>query len=241
MVRIGVEWINNFSAGCPNPTLHNCANVAEGFLEAMTSHGHTGVFDWGDGNAWETDFRATSFGGDADNWSDDVHFCYFASHGGNWADAANHPNSYHICFSSQHYACLSDSTQWQLGHHLLRWLVLDSCQMVLGTDAASIGQWFGPMQGIHVIFGYVGDCNDDGGRGASFGNDAANGHPLADAWLGDASSWWEGENAIAIAAGTSAEDALNRRDNETIGWVDADLGGPTTWLAWKWYESPWNL
>ena len=41
----------------------------------MASYSHTSVFDWGDQNAWETDFRSPAFGGDSVDWSDNVHFC----------------------------------------------------------------------------------------------------------------------------------------------------------------------
>jgi hypothetical protein len=232
MISVGVEWVNNFSAPCVNDDLVNRAECAEGFLDAMTARGFTSMFDWGDGNAWETDFRSNDNGGDALDWSDAVNFCYFADHGVNGGPGGQMD----IGFTSQHEYCTGWSDSWRLGISLLRWFVLDTCDLVLDTDAATVSNWFGPMQGVHLLFGFVGEAYDDGGRGASFGSDAANGAVLSSAWLSDASSWWEGETAIAIAAGTTQDDATNRRDNETINWVYEDLPAETSWLAWKWYE-----
>jgi len=229
IVTTGVEWINTFSAPCTQVNLSNRANDAEGFQNAMASHGHVSVFDWGDGNAWETDFRSPANGGDSLDWSDNVHFCYFADHGGNWS------NVFHIGFATQHTNCQGSSDTWQLGAKSLKWIVFDACDLVLGTDAASVTQWFGPMQGVHIVFGFVNLGYDDGGRGAAFGNDAGSGAGLSNAWLVDAVGSDTRQTAIAIAAGSTQADAINRRENETIDWRDIDVAS-TDWLAWKWYS-----
>jgi len=229
IVRTGVEWINTFSGPCKQNNLSNRANDAEGFQNAMASHGHTRVFDWGDGNAWETDFRAPAFGGDALDWSDNVHFCYFADHGGNSGSV------FQIGFTAQHTNCLGSSDQWKLGAKSLKWIVFDACDLVLQADATNISEWFGPMQGVHMVFGYPASGRNDGGRGASFGNDAGSGAVLSNAWLADAVASGSNQTAIAIAAGTTQADAINRRDNECINWRDIDIAS-TNWLAWKWYS-----
>ena len=62
-VSVGVEWINNFHDGaCSQNQLEYMDTHAAGFQNAMVSHGHVKVFDWGDDNAWETDFRHPDFG-----------------------------------------------------------------------------------------------------------------------------------------------------------------------------------
>ena len=229
IIRTGVEWINTFSGPCKQANLGSRADDAEGFQNAMASHGHTSVFDWGDLNAWETDFRSPAFGGDALNWSDNVHFCYFADHGGNSGSVFN------IGFTAQQTNCLGSSDQWKLGAKSLKWVVFAACDLVLGTDAASIIQWFGPMQGVHIVFGFVGLGYDDGGRGANFGNHAAGGAGLSNSWIVDAGGSDTRQTAIAIAAGSTQADAINRRENETIYWRDINVAS-TNWLAWKWYN-----
>ena len=82
MVSVGAEWINLFPAPCTQNTLSYCDETSEGFLNGMTSRGHTQAFDWGNGNAWEQDFRDVSFSGDDRNWADNVDFVHFSAHGG---------------------------------------------------------------------------------------------------------------------------------------------------------------
>jgi uncharacterized protein DUF6345 len=232
VVRTGVEWINNFhDDACNQNNLSYRATHAEGFQGSMSGHGHVAVFDWGDDNAWETDFRHPDFGGDSLNWSDNVHFCYFSEHGGNW------DNIMHIAFAVAHEHCLAASNEWRLGSGMLKWLVMDCCQAVLGTSAAEVGGvWFGPMQGAHMVFGFVNDGHDawwNRGLGSDFGDDAGGGARLANSWLDHAYSFWLGDAAIAIAAGVTQQDAINRRESETIDWRDWDAPSDN-WLAWKW-------
>lgn len=228
-VRTGVEWINTFSGPCTQTNVFNRANDAEGFQNAMAAAGHTSVFDWGDLNAWETDFRSPSNGGDSFNWSDNVHFCYFTDHGG------NDGSTFNIAFTAQHDNCLAFSDTWQLGGNMLKWIVFDTCDLVLQADATNVSEWFGPMQGVHMVFGFVGLGYDDAGRGQAFGSDAANSHALGNAWIVDAVGSDTRQTGIAIAAGATQEEAINRRDNETLDWRDINITA-TNWLAWKWYN-----
>jgi hypothetical protein len=76
------------------------------------------------------------------------------------------------------------------------------------------------------------------GRGGAFAREAALGHPLGSAWLDVA--YWRGQDdnaslPIVIAAGVSRDDAINRRENETIEFRDIPVTS-TNWLAWKWRE-----
>lgn len=196
----------------------------------MKSKGHIGLFDWGDDNAWETDFRNPSFGGggDALNWSDNVNFCYFADHGGNWN------NILHIYFSRAHNNCDSSSDTWKLGVKNLKWLVLDICDGILDTSVPSVvNVWGGPMQGLHIIFCFVGTTWPVSASWASdFGSDVGKGMPLSNAWIAHAYDP-NGKSPVAIAAGATQAEAINRRENETINWRDYPVTS-TCWLAWKW-------
>lgn len=231
-VTVGVEWINDFhSDACSQNQLVYMNTHAEGFQNAMVAHGHVKVFDWGDDNAWETDFRNPAFGngGDALNWSDNVNFCYFADHGGNWSDTM------HIAFSSAHNQCLGSSDTWKLGVRNLKWLVLDVCDGTLDTTADAVGGvWFGPMQGIHMIFTFVNLTSPwSADEGSDFGGDAGSGQVLSNSWLNRTFSASISNMPIAIAAGASQAEAINRRENETVNWRDYGVTS-TSWLAWKW-------
>jgi len=235
-VRVGVEWINNFPPSgqpCNQNSLSYCNAQAEGFYNHMGSHGHVQVFDWGDSNAWETDFRHPDFGGDSLNWSDNVHFCFFDDHGGNWG------NVLHIAFATQHQFCLGSSNQWRLGKNILKWFVVAGCQGVLNTNADHVwAVWSGPMQGAHLVLGFIGDSMDTwwtASMGSDFADDICNGKAIGGAWLDHAYNWWTGDKAIAIAAGATQSEAISRRESETLDWMWWDVSS-TNWLAWKWRE-----
>jgi hypothetical protein len=229
-----VEWINNFHPGACNQTdLSYCNAQAEGFYNTMGDHGHTKVFDWGNDNAWETDFRHPDFGGDSLDWSDNVHFCFFDDHGGNW------DNLLHIAFAIAHNHCLGASREWRLGAGMLKWVVFCGCQTVLNTNADHVlAVWGGPMQGVHLVMGYIGDSVDSwwtDDLGEDFADDANDGDALAKAWCDNAYSFWTGDKSIAIAAGETREDAINRRENENLNWRDSNVAA-TNWLAWRWRD-----
>jgi hypothetical protein len=229
-VRVGVEWINYFHAPCNQNNLDYRDDRAEGFYNSMGNHGHTKVFDWGNDNAWETDFRDPSSGGDSHNWADNVHFCFFSSHGGLSGAIKT------ICFAVRHTDCNGASNQWRLGSNRLKWLVLDCCH---GVDNTSVGHivsvWGAPMRGVHLVFGFIGLGHDGwwtDDLGEDFGDDAGTGSRLANAWLDRAYSYWYDDYPIAIAAGVNKADADNRRENETINWRDSGVAS-TGYLSWK--------
>ena len=230
-VRVGVEWINNFHKDkCQQNDLSYCDDQVEGFYNHMGDHGHVKVFDWGNDNAWETDFRHPDFGGDSLNWSDDVHFCMVNDHGGNSANIVS------FFFSSAHTNCSVPSTKMRLGKKNLKWIAALGCDAVLNTNADHIvAVWGGPMQGVHIVCGYIGTAADSwwtSDLGEDFADDICDGDTIAGSWVSRAYSFWTGDDSIAIAAGVSRDDAINRRDHENLDWRDAAVTS-TNWLAWK--------
>jgi Family of unknown function (DUF6345) len=110
MASVGVEWINNFPAPCTQNTLSYCDETSEGFLNGMASRGHTAAFNWGDGNAWERDFRDVGLGGDDVTWTDNVDFVHFSSHG-----ATGTNNVFRGFFGSSIDSCTWLSSQARYG------------------------------------------------------------------------------------------------------------------------------
>jgi hypothetical protein len=238
-VRCLAEWVNTFHEdACEQDDLSTPDDRAGGFYHEMRNKGHycpigggSGPEDnrlWGNDNAWERDFRHPDYGGDSLNWLDNVHFGYYADHGGNWADTM------HIGFSKAVDNCIGASDQWKLGVKMLKWFVLDCCQTVLNTSANHLAAvWFPPAHSIHMIFGFV-DSNNSGpsGIGRDFGKNAAKGEKLGNAWLNAATV---AGTAIVMAYGSTEQEAINRRENETINWRDYDVAA-ANWLAWKWRD-----
>ena len=244
IIRVGAEWVNyHANSSCKQVILDYRDDHAKLFCAMMKIAGHKAVtndsdsinnpdkvFCWGNDNAWESDFRHPDFGGDSLNWADNVHFLFYSNHGGNSGSTMR------ICFSKPHNNCRSFTSQWKLGDKMLKWLVLDCCDCVLNTSTSHLSTvWFPPAHGIHMIFGFVGEGTDGADNsflGFIFGAEAAVGSKLSNAWLDVASASYD-DVAIAMAYGKTKEEAINRRENETINWRDYDVES-ANWLAWKW-------
>ena len=57
MPKVGVEWVNNYD--WLNQLTHEHED-AGGFYDELVQHaGWIGSFNWGNGNAWEDDFKRT--------------------------------------------------------------------------------------------------------------------------------------------------------------------------------------
>jgi hypothetical protein len=130
--------------------------------------------------------------------------------------------------------CIGASSDWKLGVKMLKWFVLDYCQGVLNTSETHVAAvWFPPAYGVHMIFTFVGnESSGPTGIGRDFGKNAAKGEKLGNAWLDAASV---AGTPIAMAYGATEEEAINRRENETINWRDYAVAS-ANWLAWKWRD-----
>src|SRR5262249_49951981 len=136
-------------------------------------------------------------------------------------------------------------SRWGNGGNTLQFMFIDaSCPM----DLVSLtNNWFPPFQGLHMAVGNSGTSNNDTldskDRGAAFAARTA-GLPGPLGWLfpqqsvGDA--WMDagtidvqdGCSAVAIAAGATEAEAVDRRENERI--TDNRSDPVSNWLAWKW-------
>lgn len=232
-MEVGVEWINNFPAPCTQNTLSFCDETSVGFLNGMVSRGHTSVFNWGDGNAFETDFREASLGGNDGNWLDRVDIAHFSSHGSTGAD-----NVFRGFFGSQNAACTWRSNQARYGNNYnLEYLCIDACNSLeLTRDVIAV--WQGTFQGLHQIFAFtdlVSDASWTGGRGYNFARRIGNNEIMSNAWLDECYSFWLDDNPVAMAAGRSQADAQNRLNNERIFSGFGDIpNGEIRWFEWKW-------
>ena len=233
MASVGVEWINNFPAPCKQNNLSYCDETAEGFLVAMVARGHTKAFNWGDQSAFETDFRETSLGGDDGNWVDAVDFAYFSSHGG-----TNSSNVFQGYFGSQQTKCTWRSNEARFGNNFdLEYLIIDACNSLeLSRDIIAV--WHNTFQRLHMIFAFTDLVSDSwwtDGRGFWFGWRAGNNGELTEAWLDAAYSFWCDDYPVAMAAGRSRADAINRLENERLNSGFDDIPhNEIAHYAWKW-------
>ena len=202
MATVGVEWINNFPEPCKQNTLSYCDETSVGFLDGMVSRGHTSRFNWGNGNAWEQDFRDPANGGDDTNWIDSVDFAHFSSHG-----STSSSNIFKGYFGSEMTSCTWRSDKARFGNTQLEYLCLDTCNSLeLTRDIIAV--WQNAFDGLRMVLAFTDLVSDSwwtGGRGYNFGRRAGNGGRLTDAWLDECYSFWADAGAPVHSAATSVQ------------------------------------
>lgn len=106
-------------------------------------------------------------------------------------------------FSKAHTSCSVSSTKMRLGRKNLKWLAALGCDAVLNTNKDHIvAVWFGPMQGVHIVCGFIGTAADSwwtDDLGGDFADDICDGDTIAGSWVSRAYSFWTGDDSIAIA------------------------------------------
>ncbi len=159
MPSVGVEWINAYD--CQNQLTYENVD-AGGFYDELVNHeGWTGKFNWGDGDAWENDFKRTDKGGHAPDWADSVDFCYFTGHGSPWG-------FYFRCdipddgVVESDYSSGADNGDLRIGKVNLEWLALEVCDTLKmdatdagGTNRDVFDRWAKAFQGLHTILSFT--------------------------------------------------------------------------------------
>lgn len=199
--RVGVEWVRDYSK-VGKPYVPNRKPCAEGFYNSIKQLPNwKGVFNWGDANAWEKDFKRADKGGTDHVWVDNVHFAYFAGHGagpGHVSTGVGTGGGFTFGVNQHDDWVLGSvppmrEAQW--GDKHLNWIVLDVCSALAvkywGDDTAYplSKRWANSdvMKGLHFIFGFRNSAHDNGYRGKVFadfitGNGVSKKYPVRLAW-----------------------------------------------------------
>jgi len=232
--------------GCGGPDLPKTIDEARAFAAIFIQAGHQLFSHWENTDVWGSDFRDGA-GRDLEpqGGSDLVEMYLFAGHGSCQANpTATTPDFLLACSPTGTPNTVTAGTEirWGNARNGLQYAVIDaSCPM----DLVSIqNSWFPVFQGLHVALGHSGtvnaDARDSADRGFLFAIYAAGGfgffphQSVGDSWMDAGTADIQpGCSAVALAAGTSREDAIWRRDQETIG-VHSTFNFVPAWFAWKW-------
>jgi hypothetical protein len=154
MPTVGVEWINAYDN--LNPLTHEHEDAGGLYDELINHDGWTGVFNWGDGNAWEEDFKRADKGGTAGDWAERVDLAYFTGHGSPWGFyfRSDSPDDTHS--ESDHWSG-PDNGDLRLGTGDLDWLALEVCN-TLQYEASSrdvFDRWASAFQGLHTMLSFT--------------------------------------------------------------------------------------
>jgi hypothetical protein len=206
------------------------------------------VTAWNDGDVWGSDFRDGNGTADSDpSGGSDIPRIYFYNGHGicQGTPAATDPDYIIVCgnFGKPDLTDVGASSRWgstSAGGKLQFAFIDASCPM----DLVSIGNnWFPVFSGLHVAIGHSGDATHDtlnspdrGGAFAAY--TAGNAFFLPQLSVGDA--WMttglidvqSGTCAVAIAAGATEAECIDRRENERV--TDGRSDPVPNWFGWMW-------
>jgi len=248
-MRFSVGAVGSYTPnGCGGPDLPLTVPEGRAFRDWDLFAGHNLATHWETGDVWGSDFRDS--GGDVDpsGGSELPDIYYYTGHGTcQNPPGATDPDFLSVCgnFGKPNRVNIGQESRWGNGGNTLQFMLIDaSCPM----DLISLtNNWFPPFQGLHMAVGNSGTSNNDTldskDRGSAFAARTA-GLPGFLSWLfpqqsvGDA--WMDtgtidvqnGCSAVAIAAGATEAEAVDRRENERI--TDNRSDPVSNWLAWKW-------
>jgi hypothetical protein len=216
---------------------------ARGVAAVFQAAGHHLFSHWEDQDVWASDFRQQGSGDlEPQGGSDLAELYYFSGHGTcQQRPKATDPDYLQLCSSVGTPNAVDIGKQIRWGDSTLQYAVIDaSCPM----DLVSLGNnWFPVFRGLHIALGHSGtqtaDTLDTTARGFQFAMYAVGfaffpHYSVGDAWMNAATTDIQaGCSAVALAAGTSRDDAVWHRDQETIG-LHSLFNYRATWFAWKW-------
>lgn len=176
----GTSWIG------PSQGLGGSPANAQGFVNGLSAAGWTINFNWGEGNAWESDWNAND-----DSWVDAADFVFYTGHASSNGWVLNPPGDTSLHFSE--VGAVPGSPNDRYGQNDLEWLIIAACgphqssHFVSGVGNA-FDRWRGVFDGLHVFLGYGAVTFDNTTEGSRVVQLARAGWPIIDAWFRTA---WE--------------------------------------------------
>lgn len=237
---VGAEYCQ--TDACGDATISNTKPDASGFITMMQAFGHTRKFLYGNTSFWPEDEVDCSVAGGKDClYGDTANITFFSTHGGSEATrfrmTTGATHTYGGISTCKSYTSSSGAQFWKLGNGAgaTRILNLSTCH---GLELTDLAHWDAVAQGLHMITGFDGSESDSPSVGQNYAFFGCinlpffGGFTVKQAWF---SARPAGNKAVVMAYGTSAADAVNRRDNETFGWSMAQAP-PHSWRAWAWIQ-----
>lgn len=174
ILEVGVEWVEDYPAGWSD--LPATRPDALGLYNTLGACGWTRRFAWGNGWAWEQDWKGlTKPGGGTEHvWIDTVDLAYFAGHG-NSSGFFFGVGGNTIDDSQLHY----NDCRLEWGNGDAEWVGIAACNVLANIH---LGDWSWCMNGLHLILGMV-TTMADVPHGRWFGAYICYGYNMTQAWF----------------------------------------------------------
>lgn len=233
----GTAWIGL----CGNPPLGGSQSNAQGFVDEWAAAGWHIDFNWGDCNAWESDWRRND-----DLFVDNADFVFYTGHadGNGWVLAK--PDDERLSYTEVGSKPEKPGDLW--GQSDLEWLIIAACGPLEDDILAKGGgdvlaRWDGAFDGMHILMGYGAVTNDNTQEGRKVSQYAKSGNTLINSWFRTAKEIQPSTNGwpapfgptVYVGAMWVGRDNIDPFNDHAwdYGSVSADPTSPT-WLAAMW-------
>jgi hypothetical protein len=231
----GTSWIGQ-SGGLAGSQAN-----AQGFVDEWAAAGWHIDFNWGDGNAWESDWRRND-----EQWVDNADFVFYTGHANQNGWVLSNPDDGFLDFSEVGANPQTPGDLW--GQSDLEWAVIAACgplqdDLLAPGGGDVLARWDGAFDGMHILMGYGAVTFDNSDEGRKISQYAKGGSTLIDAWFRTAKEIQPATNGVAAPdgpnvwvgamwVGKAGVDPANDHAWD-FGSVSADPTSPT-WLAAMW-------
>ncbi|WP_088889140.1 DUF6345 domain-containing protein [Leptolyngbya ohadii] len=186
----GASWIGKIGG------LGGSEKNAQGFVDGLRNAGWKINFNWGDCNAWETDWHEND-----DDYVDAADFVFYTGHaGGDGWMLVNPGNCATDYLISPEVGASPENPGDIWGQQDLEWIIVAACGPLEDDILSKPGggnvlqRWDGAFDGLHLLMGYGSvtfDNVEEGGRVVKY---AREGQRLVDAWFRAAQEIQPSEN-----------------------------------------------
>jgi hypothetical protein len=232
----GASWI-----GLSGGLAGSQAN-AQGFIDEWAAANWRIDFNWGDANAFESDWRRND-----DAWVDNADFVFYTGHANMNGWVLSNPDDGFLDFAELGASPQSPGDLW--GNSDLEWAVIAACgplhdDVIVAGGGDVFNRWEGAFDGMHILMGYGAVTFDNTEEGRRLSQYAKGGSTLISAWFRAAQEIQpatNGEKAPdgpviwvgAMWVGRGTIDPVNDHAWD-FGSVSADPTAPT------WYAAMWT-
>jgi hypothetical protein len=174
----GTSWIGKLGG------LGGSKQNAQGFVDGLSAEGWNVNFNWGDENAWESDWDRND-----DTWVDTADFVFYTGHASLDGWLLTNPGTSELVQLTPSVAGStpgSPGDRW--GQQDLEWITVAACgplqdDVIAGGGGDVLTRWEGAFDGLHALMGYGAITYDNTEEGAKLVQYAREGMPLIDAWF----------------------------------------------------------
>ena len=157
---------------------------AQGFVNQLSAEGWPINFNWGDANAWESDWDAND-----DSYVDAADFVFYTGHASlnGWLLVTPGTNNF-VTVTPSVVGASPQTPGDRWGQNDLEWVVVAACgplqDEILSPGGGDVlHRWDGAFDGLHTLMGYGAITFDNTDEGRKIAQYSREGTPLIDAWF----------------------------------------------------------